>query len=109
MKASAIVVLTTSGKTAHVISKYKPLCPILAVTRHDQVARQMQLYRGLTPLLYTADRDPDWMKDIDARTQFAIDFGKKNRFISPGDNIVMITGWKQGSGSSNRMRIMKVE
>ena len=37
LQASAIVVLTTSGKTGHVISKYKPLCPILAVTRHDQV------------------------------------------------------------------------
>ncbi|XP_023338197.1 pyruvate kinase isoform X3 [Eurytemora carolleeae] len=108
-RASAIVVLTTSGKTGHVISKYKPLCPILAVTRHDQVARQMQLFRGLTPLLYTQDRDQDWMKDIDARAQFAIDFGKKNRFIAPGDNIVMITGWKQGSGSSNTMRIITVK
>merc|ERR1712142_443140 len=52
-RASAIVVLTTSGKTAHVVSKYRPLCPILAVTRFDQVSRQMQLYRGLTPLYYT--------------------------------------------------------
>lgn len=41
----------------------------------------MQLFRGLTPLLYTQDRDQDWMKDIDARAQFAIDFGKKNRFV----------------------------
>merc|ERR1711994_1167014 len=44
-RASAIIVLTTSGKTAHVVSKYRPLCPILAVTRFDQVSRQMQLYR----------------------------------------------------------------
>ena len=41
----------------------------------------MQLFRGLTPLLYTPDRDQDWMKDIDDRAQFAIDFGKKNRFV----------------------------
>merc|ERR1712110_1178649 len=39
-KASAIIVLTTSGATSHLVSKYKPHCPILTVTRFDQVARQ---------------------------------------------------------------------
>merc|ERR1719369_2314453 len=42
-KASAIIVLTTSGATSHLVSKYKPHCPILTVTRFDQVARQLQL------------------------------------------------------------------
>merc|ERR1712212_1410742 len=42
-QASAIVVLTTSGATAHMVSKYKPHCPILSVTRFDRPARQMQL------------------------------------------------------------------
>merc|ERR1712112_783659 len=32
-KAAAIVVLTTSGTTSHMVSKYKPHCPILSVTR----------------------------------------------------------------------------
>ena len=32
-KAAAIVVLTTSGTTSHIVSKYKPHCPILSVTR----------------------------------------------------------------------------
>merc|ERR1712013_319354 len=40
-QASAIVVLTTSGATAHMVSKYKPHCPILSVTRFDRPARQM--------------------------------------------------------------------
>merc|ERR1711983_248979 len=43
-KASAIIVLTTSGATSHLVSKYKPQCPILTVTRFDQVAHQLQLY-----------------------------------------------------------------
>ena len=37
VKASAIVVLTTSGATSHIVSKYKPHCPILSVTRFPQV------------------------------------------------------------------------
>jgi len=108
-RASAIVVLTTSGKTAHIVSKYKPLCPILAVTRFPQAARQMQLFRGITPMLYESAKADPWVQDIDDRVQFAIDFGKKNKFINAGDNVIVITGWKQGAGSSNTMRILSVE
>jgi len=105
-KAAAIVVLTTSGATSHVVSKYKPHCPILSVTRFPQVGRQMQLYRGCIPLLYEQERDGDWMKDVDNRVQYAIDFGKRSNFIAAGDNIVVITGWRKGSGSSNTVRIV---
>ena len=61
-QASAIVVLTTTGKTAHIVSKYRPLCPILAVTRFPQVrwldlfiwitsAHIISKYRPLCPIL----------------------------------------------------------
>jgi pyruvate kinase len=61
-QASAIVVLTTSGTTSHVVSKYKPHFPILSVTRFERTARQMQLYRGCIPLFYEKERAGDWMK-----------------------------------------------
>jgi len=49
------------------------------------------------------------MKDVDDRVQYAIDFGKRSNFISTGDNVVVITGWRQGSGSSNTVRVLAVE
>jgi len=108
-KASAIVVLTTSGATSHLVSKYKPHCPILTVTRFPQVARQLQVFRGCIPLFYEQDRPAGaWMDDVDARVQYAIDFGKASNFIAAGDNVVVITGWRQGSGSSNTVRILAV-
>ena len=35
--ASCIIVLTRTGKSAHMIAKYRPRCPIFAVTRFEQV------------------------------------------------------------------------
>merc|ERR1719213_1605068 len=84
-KAAAIIVLTTSGATAHLVSKYKPHCPILTVTR------QAQVFRGCIPLHYEKPRpDGAWIDDVDARVNYAIDFGKKSNFIAAGDNVVVI-------------------
>jgi len=108
-KAAAVIVLTTTGRTSHIMSKYRPHCPILSVTRYDQVARQMQIYRGCIPLYYTKERPADWMTDVDERVQYAINFGKRGNFIATGDNVVVITGWRKGAGSSNTVRILTVE
>lgn len=130
------IVITTSGRSAHLVSKYKPKCPIIAVTRFPQTARQCHLYRGILPLSYEGERNSmnilllscdclvyplnnlltlnlisaptqsDWMKDVDDRVQFGVRFGKDRGFIKSGDPVVVVTGWKQGSGFTNTMRIV---
>lgn len=48
----------------------------------------------------------DWMKDVDERVQFGVKFGKSRGFIKSGDPVVVVTGWKQGSGFTNTLRIV---
>merc|ERR1712226_180870 len=106
VKAAAIVTLTTSGETAKMCAKYHPRCPIVAVTRFDQVARQLQLHRGVLPLYYTEGRNDDWSKDVDMRVEYGIDFGKKHGFVKSGQTVICVTGWRQGAGASNTIRML---
>lgn len=107
--ASAIIVITTSGRSAHLVSQYRPRCPIIAVTRHARTARQAHLYRGVLPIEYQEAPASDWLKDVDNRVQYGLKFGKMRNFIKANDYIIVVTGWKQGSGFTNTIRIVQVE
>lgn len=107
--ASAIIVITTTGRTAHLIAKYRPRCPILAISRVEQTIRQAHLYRGILPLLYNGERHPDWPMDVDSRIEYAIDCGKSRGFLRKGDAVIVVTGWRKGAGATNTLRIVYVE
>jgi pyruvate kinase len=119
--AAAIIVMTTSGNSARLLSKYRPQVPIFTVTRNAQVARQCHLYRGCYPFFYgkpaafkpeemasspvTADV---WQEDVDKRIQWAIDEGKEAGMLNTGDTVVVVQGWKGGSGNTSVIRVLKV-
>lgn len=98
--------LTTTGRSAYAVSRFRPRCPIIAVSRNEKTARQSHLYRGLLPLFYPKEILSDWLQDIDARVNFAIEHGKHRGFVCKGDFIIVITGWRKGAGSTNTMRII---
>jgi pyruvate kinase len=50
-QAEAIVALTHFGKTAQLLSSLRPRATILAITPSDAVARRLQLYWGVRPLV----------------------------------------------------------
>lgn len=114
-EATAIVVLTTTGTTAHLVSKYRPSCPIIAVTRNECAARQLHLWRGVFPYFVTTPKSTSevsgegWITDVDARIKSAVDNAVKNNLIKKGGNLVVVTGWRGGSGNTNTLRIIKHE
>ncbi|XP_038158876.1 pyruvate kinase PKM isoform X2 [Cyprinodon tularosa] len=106
--ASAIIILTKTGRSAHLLSRYRPRAPIIAVTRNAQTARQAHLYRGIFPVLYTKPPHDVWAEDVDMRVNFAQEMGKARGFFKEGDVVIILTGWRPGSGYTNTMRVVQV-
>lgn len=107
--AGAIIVLTSRGRSAHLLSRYRPRCPIIAVTRNPQVARQSQLLRGVFPALFHPLPAPVWADDVDKRVNYGMDIGKARGFFKAGDMVIVVTGWIPGSRHTNIMRAVNVQ
>lgn len=109
-RAAGIIVLTTSGISAQLVAKYRPQCPIFAISRKEQSMRQCQIYRGIIPVIYQNEKVAEpWSEDVEQRVQFGINVGKHKKLLESGNFIVIITGWRPGSGATNTMRITTVE
>ncbi|XP_021569150.1 pyruvate kinase PKLR [Carlito syrichta] len=106
--AAAIIVLTTTGRSAQLLSRYRPRAAVIAVTRSAQAARQAHLCRGVFPLLYREPPEAIWADDVDRRVQFGIESGKLRGFLRVGDLVIVVTGWRPGSGYTNIMRVLSV-
>ncbi|KAK4821062.1 hypothetical protein QYF61_012242 [Mycteria americana] len=106
--SGAIIVLTKSGRSAHLVSRYRPRAPIIAVTRNDQTARQAHLYRGIFPVLCKEPAHDAWAEDVDLRVNLGMNVGKARGFFKSGDLVIVLTGWRPGSGYTNTMRVVPV-
>ncbi|KZS96141.1 pyruvate kinase [Sistotremastrum niveocremeum HHB9708] len=109
--ASAILVLSTSGNTARLISKYRPPVPIITITRNEQTARQIHLHRGVYPFHYPEPRGiqaDQWQTDVDNRIRFGLKAALQLNIIKTDTTVVAVQGWKGGLGHTNTLRILSV-
>ncbi|XP_022105555.1 pyruvate kinase PKM-like isoform X2 [Acanthaster planci] len=104
--AGAIIVLSKTGRSAHLVSRFRPLVPIISVTRDPRVARKMHLYRGCFPSLFRERELENWQDDIDRRVKFGIDTGLHRGFFKEGSPVIVVTGWRSGAGFTNTMRVL---
>lgn len=49
----------------------------------------------------------DWLEDMDNRITCAVESGWDLKIIKPNSNLIIVTGWRAGSGFTNTMRIIK--
>ncbi|KRY12085.1 Pyruvate kinase PKLR [Trichinella patagoniensis] len=116
--ASAIILLTNTGASAVALSKCRPSSMIISVVKKEQTARYLRLYSGVLPCVYDSKNSSsssspnavvDWVTSVDQRINYAILFGKKERIIHDGDNVIVVNGWREGPGHTNTIRIFAVE
>lgn len=48
----------------------------------------------------------DWIEDVNMRVNCGVEYGKKKGFMHKGDSVIVVTGWREGRGFTNTMRIM---
>ena len=90
------------------MARYRPRAPIIAVTCNPQTARQAHLYRGIFPVLCKDAVLNAWAEDVDLRVNLAMDVGKARGFFKKGYVVIVLTGWRPGSGFTNTMRVVPV-
>lgn len=104
IKASAIVAITTSGYTAEMMAKYKPVEPIIAATPDSKTYHQQALTRGVYPVL--TQRSSNW-NDL---MEKAIEGVERMKFVKKGDCIVLSAGMPlQVPGTTNLIRVKTIE
>ena len=109
LNAKCIIVPTSSGSTARVVSKFKPSCTIVGVSPNAETLRRMQIFRGVVPVRSVP------CVTTEEICREAICIAKLNELISIGDIAVVTAGipsttlGADGESLSNMMRIVVVE
>lgn len=100
LNAKTIISSSESGRTALMVSKYRPQCPILAVSPHERTLRRVSLYWGVEPLLGSATENSDEM------VENAMACALANGYIENGDLTVITAGVPSGrEGTTNMIRV----
>lgn len=100
LNVGAIITPTESGHTARMIAKYRPKCPIIAVTFSETVNRKLSLVWGVHAVQASEAKSTDEMLDI------AIEKGLSTKLIQRGSKVIITAGVPVGeSGTTNLMKV----
>ena len=100
VRARAIVVNTLSGKTARMVSRFRPAADIIAFTTNEKTWRKLALSWGVTPMLSPVF---DGVSEMFAATA---EKAKEMLSLKTGDKIVLTGGLTDGtSGNTDLVKI----
>ena len=100
LNAAAIITVSKSGRTARMVSKYRPDCPIIGTCLTEKVYRQLALSWGVIPLLVEEKTQAEELFD------YAVDAAETAGLIERGDVVVLTAGVPLGvSGTTNLIKV----
>ena len=99
LEAKAILAATNSGRTARMICRFRPACPVAALTMHEKVRRQLAICWGVIPFLTGEVNSTDRIFSLSAEVAL------KEGLVQKGDTVVITAGVPLGkSGSTNLIK-----
>ncbi len=102
-QATAIAAFSESGTTARLLSKQRPVAPIVAFTPHDLVRQRMTLYWGVLPRQLARIQDPD------DRVHAVAHRLVEETLVETGDCVVLLSGTVAGQlGGTNAMKLHRI-
>lgn len=100
LNAAAIITVSMSGRTARMVSKYRPDSPIIGACLTEKVYRQLALSWGVVPLLLQQKDKAEELFD------YAVDTAEAAGVIEKGDVVVLTAGVPLGvSGTTNLIKV----
>ena len=104
LNATAILAATSSGRTARMICRFRPACPVAALTMHEKVRRQLAICWGVIPLLTGEVNSTDRIFSLSAEV------ARKEGLVKNGDTVVITAGVHLGkSGSTNLIKAQVID
>lgn len=102
IKASIIVAISQTGKTAQRLSAARPHVPIVALTENKKVSRQLIIYWGVIPFYINP------LSGIDQKLELIFELIQRKGLALPGEAIIL-TGELPagGSGSTSFIRVFQ--
>ena len=101
--AAVIATFSESGATARLLSKQRPVAPIVAFTPHESVRRRMALYWGVLPRLMARVQDSGHR--VHAVEQRLLE----EALAGPNDCVVLLSGAVMGQlGGTNVMKLHRI-
>ena len=101
--ASAIITASKSGETARLLSRFRPEAPIIACVLDETTCRQLNIYRGVIPLMM------DYAHSTDELISMSVKVAEEAGLIQSGDRVVVTAGVPVGvSGTTNMIKVHMV-
>ena len=100
---TAIIVNTTSGKSALSISRFRPITPIIALTPNVKIFYRLGMYWGVHPLMEKV------LYSTDELLKSARDKSKHFKYVKEGDKVIQIAGLVTNSSGSDMLVVTKID
>ena len=98
---AALAVFTRDGRTARMLSEYRPRAPIFALTGGERAASALALAWGVAPRVALP---PDTLPETLALASALL---AREGLAAPGDELALVTGWP-ASGGTNTVTLHRV-